>query len=80
VVVRVLSCEGERKDEGGAVARFSAQVEVAEAKAGGAVVLRKEFVAPEAAWDGKDFGKLAAALSESINALGADVAAALPAK
>jgi len=80
VSIRVLSCEGERKADGEAVARFSAQVEVTEVKAGGAVVLRKEFVAPEAEWNGKDFGKLASALSESINALGADLAEALPAK
>ncbi len=80
VSIRVVSCEGEREAGGGAVVRFSAQVEVTEAKAGGAVVLRKEFVAPAAEWNGTDFGTLAAALSESINALGADVVAALPAK
>ncbi len=77
VSIRVFRCEGERK-EGGAVASFSALVEVTEAKAGGAVVLRNVFTAPEAKWDGKDFGALAAALSEQIAALGAEVVSALP--
>lgn len=80
VSVRVLRCEGDRRSDGRTGARFSALVEVTEAKAGGTVVLRKEFIAPEGEWNGKDFGKLASALSESINALGTDLAAALPAK
>lgn len=80
VAIRVFRCEGERKTDGGTVASFSALVEVTEAKAGGAVVLRKVFAAPETAWNGKDFGALAAALSEGVSALGAEVAAALPAK
>ncbi|MDF3056166.1 MAG: hypothetical protein K0R17_381 [Rariglobus sp.] len=80
VSVRVLRCEGERKAGGQTVASFSALVEVTEAKTGGAVVLRKVFVAPEAGWDGRDFGKLATALSEGVLALGAEVVAALPAK
>jgi uncharacterized protein len=79
VSIRVLRCEGERKD-GGAVASFSALVEVTEAKAGGAVVLRKVFTAPDAQWDGRNFGALASALGESVAALGAEVIAALPEK
>jgi uncharacterized lipoprotein YmbA len=80
VNVRVLRCEGEKTAGGKTVASFSALVEVTRAKAGGELVLRKEFTASEAAWDGKDFGKLATALSEGVAALGADVAAALPVK
>ena len=79
VIIRVLRCEGER-GAGKSVASFAAEVEVTEAKAGGALVLRKVFAAPETKWDGADFGKLASALSDSIGALGADVVAALPAK
>lgn len=78
VAVRVLRCEGERKAGGGFVASFSAVVEVTEAKAGGAVVLRKVFIAPEADWNGKDYGALAAALSEAVGALAAEVIGALP--
>lgn len=81
VAIRVFRCEGERKaGDGGAVASFSALVEVTESKPGGAIVLRKVFTAPEPAWDGKDFGALASALSEAVGALGAEVIAALPAK
>ncbi len=80
VTVRVLRCEGERRADGQTVASFSAQVEVAAAKSGGAVIVRKVFVAPEAPWDGKDFGALARLLSEAVQALGADLAAALPAR
>lgn len=80
VSVRVVRCEGERTPAGGTVASFSAVVEVTESKPGGAVVLRKLFVAPATEWNGKDFGKLAAALSDAVGALGQDVIAALPAK
>lgn len=81
VSVRVLRCEGERKTAGGeAVASFSALLEVTESKPGGAVVVRKLFVAPATEWNGREFGKLAAALSEAVGALGQDVIAALPAK
>ena len=50
------------------------------AREGGAVVLRKTFAAPEAAWDGKDFGKLALLLSDAASALGEEIVGALPAK
>lgn len=79
VWVRVLRCEGELRD-GRAVASFSALVEVTEARSGGAVVLRKLFETSETAWSGDDYGKLALALSESVAALGDEIAAALPAK
>jgi uncharacterized protein len=80
VSIRVVRCEGARGADGGLVASFSALVEVTEAKAGGAIVLRKLFTAPEAKWDGKDYGALAAALSDAVGVLGAEVVAALPAK
>lgn len=80
VSVRVLRCEGERKEGGKVVASFTALVEVTESKAGGAIVLRKLFNAPETEWDGKNFGALASALSESVAALGTEIVTALPAK
>lgn len=80
VAIRVFRCEGERRSEGGAFASFAALVEVTEAGAGGALVLRRYFTAPEVAWDGRDFGALASALSEQVGALGDEVVAALPAK
>ena len=78
VAIRVFRCEGERKD-GKGVASFSALVEVTESKPAGAIILRKVFTAPEAQWDGKDFGTLASVLSEQVAALGAEIIGALPA-
>jgi ABC-type uncharacterized transport system auxiliary subunit len=78
VGVRVLSCEGEKKEDGRIVASFSALVEVTEAKTGGLVVSRKVFVAPEVEWNGRDFGQLAKALNDGVDALGRDIIAGLP--
>ena len=78
VAVRVLRCEGERRDGGTFVASFSAVLEVTEARAGGAVILRKVFTAPVTEWNGKDFGQLAAALSDAVGALAAEVVGVLP--
>jgi hypothetical protein len=46
----------------------------------GEVVARRRFVAPETAWDGKDFSQLAARLSAAVAALSEDVVGVLPAK
>ena len=54
-------------------------IEVTESKPGGAVVVRKTFVAPQTEWDGKDFGKLAQLLSDSVAALGDEIVGSLPA-
>lgn len=79
VSVRVLRCEGARRgSRGGASASFSAEVEITEAKPGGAVVARKTFTAPESTWDGEEFGKLARLLSDNVRALGEDLIASLP--
>ena len=81
VSVRVIRCEGVEAAGGGkAAVRFEAMLEITTSGAVGEVVVRKRFVAPESAWDGKDYGRLAAELSNAVAALGAEVAAALPAK
>lgn len=80
IAVRVLRCEGDRDAAGKFSAKFSALVEVTQSKSGGDVVIRKVFNGTAADWDGRDFGKLAAALSEQVGALGAEVVTALPAK
>lgn len=80
VSVQVLHCEGVREGGSGAVARFAATIEIATVGKDGRVVVRKMFVAPDAAWDGKDFARLAALLSESVGTLGQEVVAALPEK
>jgi DNA-binding response OmpR family regulator len=46
----------------------------------GEVVARRRFVAPETAWDGKDFSQLASRLSAALTALSDDVVGVLPAK
>ena len=79
LAISITRCEGERRADGRTVASLVAVVELTEAEPGGAVVLRKTFVAPETAWDGKDFGLLATALSDGVAALGADLINALPA-
>ena len=78
LAISITRCEGERQADGRTVASLVAVVELTEAEPGGAVVLRKTFVAPETAWDGKDFGLLATALSDEVAALGADIINALP--
>ncbi|HTJ77996.1 MAG TPA: ABC-type transport auxiliary lipoprotein family protein [Rariglobus sp.] len=80
VAVSVQRCEGERKADGATAACFVCTVEITEAKPGGAVVVRKTFTAPQAAWDGKDFGKLAQLLSADVAALGDEIVDTLPAK
>ena len=80
VGVSVLRCEGERRADGKMVVSFVCTVEVTEARPGGSVVLRKTFTAPEAAWDGKDFSKLAQLLSDATAALGEEIVGALPSK
>ncbi len=80
VTIRVLRCEGEKKPGGKTVASLAALVEVTESAPGGAVVLRKTYVAPETAWNGKDYGALASALSDAVAALSNEVVGALPAQ
>ena len=81
VSVRVIGCEGVDAAGGGkATVRFAATVEITTSGVAGEIVARQRFVAPEVAWDGKDYGRLAAELSNAVAALGREVVAALPAK
>ncbi|MBI4626434.1 MAG: membrane integrity-associated transporter subunit PqiC [Verrucomicrobia bacterium] len=80
VSVQVLRCEGVREGGSGALARFVALLELTTAGANGRVVARKNFLAPDAAWDGKDFARLAALLGDAVGALAQEVAATLPEK
>ena len=67
LVVRVLRCEGDRTK---GVARFTAAVEVYTAGPGGARRGRDTFTTEVPGWDGKDYGQLAAKLSEAVDAFG----------
>jgi uncharacterized protein len=72
VAVTVLSCEGT-----GRGARFAATFEIT--RSGDAhLVARRTFVAPDAAWNGKDFAELASLLSADVSALGQEMIGALP--
>jgi uncharacterized lipoprotein YmbA len=79
VAVTLLRCEGGTAAGRGHAAQFAATIEITTAGADSRVVARRAFVAPAAAWDGKDFARLAALLSADVDALGREVVAALPA-
>lgn len=80
VSIEVIRCEGAVSPKGRYVARLSATVEISTAGANPHVVARKLFVAPDEAWDGADFDRLAGLLSGDITALGQEVLADIPAK
>jgi uncharacterized lipoprotein YmbA len=80
VTIDVRRCEGSVTASGKYAASFSATIEVSTAGANPRVVSRKLFTAPQAAWDGQDFDRLASLLSADIAALGQEVLAALPPK
>jgi uncharacterized lipoprotein YmbA len=80
VAVNVVRCEGALDAAGHAAVKFSAVLEINRVKSPGLIVTRKVFTAPDAAWDGKDYGALAQALSEAVGALGQEIAAVLPDK
>jgi uncharacterized lipoprotein YmbA len=73
VGISVGRCEG-----GAGAAHFTAVVEISTAGATPHLVARRTFVAPDAAWDGHDFGQLAGLLSADVQALGKDIVSALP--
>ena len=62
------------------VASFSATVEIWTVGTDAHLVARKQFTAPDSAWDGKDYDQLASLLSADVSALGQEVVADLPAK
>jgi uncharacterized lipoprotein YmbA len=74
VTVTVVRCEG---GNGPRVARFAATIELTK-PSDGSLLARRTFVAPDAAWDGKNFDALAGLLSADVDALGREIVAALP--
>jgi hypothetical protein len=80
VAIDVRRCEGALAAPGKYVASFAATVEISTTGDNPHVVSRKLFAAPDAAWDGRDFDRLASLLSADISALAKDVLASLPAK
>ena len=87
VTVRVLHCEGTADAAGpNQSAGFSAEFVINRTDANRSVVLRKTYTAPGGRWDNpgrvataREYAMLAALLGEAADALGQDIAAALPA-
>lgn len=77
--VQVVHCEGVRQGER-SMARVVAVLEVFTAGGNPQIVLRKTIAAPETAWDGKDYARLAALLGEAVGVLGQEIVASLPEK
>jgi uncharacterized lipoprotein YmbA len=80
VEVQVIRCEGAGGPGGSLVASFSAVIDVTATGPDHRSVAHRIFAAPDAPWDGKDFGRLAAELSADVAGLAQDIAAALPPK
>jgi uncharacterized protein len=78
VTIDVRRCEGSLAPSGRYVASFSATMEISTTGSASHVVARKLFNAPDAAWDGRDFEKLASLLSADIAALGQEVLSGIP--
>ena len=80
VSIEVRRFEGSAGEQGRYAASLSAAIEIATTGASPRVVAHKVFVAPAAAWDGRDFDRLARMLSADVSALAQDVLADLPAR
>jgi uncharacterized lipoprotein YmbA len=80
VTIDVRRCEGLLTPSGKYVASFAAMIEISTAGASPHVVSRTLFTAPEEAWDGKDFDRLASLLSADVSALGREVLTGIAAK
>jgi uncharacterized lipoprotein YmbA len=78
VEVQVVRCEGGTARGGGAVASFAATIDISTTGAEHRTVAHRLFTAPDAPWDGKDFARLAALLSDDLTGLAQDILAALP--
>ena len=78
VTVEVRRCEGLASRSGHYAASFEATIEVSTTGSSPRVIARRAFSAPDAAWDGSDFDRLAALLSADVAGLGQEIAGALP--
>lgn len=78
VSIEVRRCEGSLAPSGKYAASLSAAIEVWTAGTNPHIVAHRVFVAPDAAWDGRDFDRLASLLTADVSALGQEVLADLP--
>jgi uncharacterized lipoprotein YmbA len=80
VSVEVTRFEGAATGSGRYVASLSAIIEISAPGANPRIVARRQFTAPDEAWDGADFERLAGLLSADVAALAREVLAEAPAK
>lgn len=80
VAIVMVRCEGAASPSGKYVASLSATIEISTPGANPRLVARKLFVAPDEAWDGRDYERLAGLLSGDVAALAREVLADIPAK
>jgi uncharacterized lipoprotein YmbA len=80
VSVEIRRCEGTAAPSGKYGASLVATIEIWTTGTSPHVLARRVFVAPDAAWDGRDFDRLASLLSADVSALGQEVLAAIPAR
>lgn len=78
LAVNILRCEGATDAAGRSTVKFAAMLEITSVKDPGLVVARRIFTAPDAPWDGHNYGALAESLSAAIAALSHEAIAALP--
>lgn len=77
--INVVRCEGVQED-GRSLVRFAVMLEITTTGDNARVIKRKVFTAPDRTWNGRDYGALVQTLSDDVNALSAEVVAALPTK
>lgn len=77
ISIRILRCEGDTGSAGGG-ADFAASYRIQTTDLTPKLVASGTYVAPPAAWDGRDFGRLAALLSTDVEDFAQALAAGLP--
>jgi len=78
IAVTILHCEGAIGGAEGRSARFQASIRVSTAGATPELIARKIYTAPNVAWDGQNYDKLAQILSADVQGLGAAILEAIP--
>ena len=81
VSVTVIHCEGETSARliSHPTARFAAVAEITSTGPNPRVVARRMYTAPESAWDGHDYARLAGLLGDDVAEFGRQIIADLPA-
>jgi len=76
--VQLIRCEGGKNADGGSVAIFIARYDLTPIEKSPGSAIRGTFAAPERAWDGTDYGQLAALLSLAAAELSSEIASKIP--